>query len=215
MKNNFLLFAILLFLTSCFVSCSNDSDSIIDDGGIIEEPKSYRMASIQWKLGENDSVEHVIKKEKEVIYNYEDTAKLVEYYTLGEVRQTSYFQCEEKDLEFLRKWLDKDLLVTVPISPESLTSEYSSWSGVGKAPLEFMKENDIDLETTKVHSKIKLSPKSKITVDRTLFFKKAIATFRIKFVAEEDKSEVVEIVGKWKGLIYDHGVPKETIGSVE
>ncbi len=61
---------------------------------------------------------------------------------LQDVKQTSYFQHENKDSEFLSKWMETVEMpaeVPIPTEPIILSSEYGYLADAEKVPLEFMK----------------------------------------------------------------------------
>lgn len=195
MKNSYLTF--LLLFVCFFVSCS-DSNYIIED----EDEKEYELVSIMWKLvdEDGDGMEMISQKLPEKIY-YNDgiTGLPVEYNPLETVKQTSYFECENKDLEFLNKWMEK-VEVVIPTEPDLLSSQYKYLGGV-KAPLEFIKENEVEM-TTKMSASTVLTPYTKMTYNGTAYLKKIKATYCLIFAAKDNRFDEVKIEGKWSGLIY-------------
>lgn len=198
MKNNKLALAILLLLTLCMTSCSSD------DEPEIEIPKSYELASITWKLDEalDDKIEETETKLPSITYTNRLTS-VVSYtiYPLENVEQTSLFQCEEKDIEFMNKWVKEGLKVPIPIEPSILSSHYGYLAGGQSVPFDFKDAHKIPMTTT-ISETFDLHPNSKYKHQSTVYFKEVTATFLASF-REENTGERYEIIGKWKGEIFD------------
>lgn len=209
-KINYLL-TVLLLLTGCFMSCSSD-----DESDIVGQPKEYELLSIMWKFDENsgDNVEIISEKLPEkVIYNNTGISQPIEHNSLENVKQTSYFECGNKDAEFLSKWTEK-IEIAIPAEPSILSSYYSYLVGGIKAPLEFMKENELEM-TTIISSRGELAPNTKVTYSGTVYFKRITATYCLQFAQVGNRFAEIEIAGKWTGMIYDHSETEETFDIIK
>lgn len=213
MKKTNCFLAVLFILTGCFVSCGSSDDNDI----FIEEPKEYKLVSVMWKLDEEsgDKVETVTEKlEERVVYNYEDTPKLVEHRSDDDINQTSGFECEEEDLEFINKWLDKNIEVSIPVYPDILSSTFAYLTGTTKAPLDFEKEHGVEMSLHLIET-VKLPPKMKITYNTTVRYKKITATISMQYAAEGDPHNIVRIGGKWTGMIHDYSEPRVVVSYID
>lgn len=214
MKNTNYLFVILFLLTTCFISCSNDDDNETD---FVEEPKKYELVSIMWKLDEasGDGVEMIsVKLNPKTVNNNTSIKQPVEYNPLETVKQTSYFEYENKDAEFLNKWMPENMEVIIPTEPVILSSRYSYMASGVKAPLELQKEREVGM-TTKISYSTDLTPKTKITYGGTVHFKKITATYCLQFSQKDHPFVDVEITGKWTGVIYDYLESETTVDEIK
>jgi len=196
MKNKYILSVFLFLFASCFVSCSSD-----DNEDIIDETKEYKLFSVRWEFDEDNGVEKITEKlEDRIVYNYGTTKKWVDYDPFEEVEQTSFFECEMQDVEFLDKWLSKDTTIYVP---SNISFPYWSMFSSSKVPLDFMKKFGIEL-TLNINDSVELPPNTKITYRQTLYYNKVTATCYLVFVTKDGSFEKLEVAAKWTGMLYDH-----------
>lgn len=210
-KTNYLLI-ILFLLTGCFVSCSSDDDDVSG-----EDPKEYRLVSIKWKLDKEtgDGVEIIsVKLNEKTVNNNTSINQPVEYNPLETVKQTSYFEYESKDAEFLNKWMPENIEAIIPTEPVILSSRYSYMATGIRAPLELQKEREVGM-TTKISYSTELPPNTSITYGGTVYFKKITATYCLQFSKEDNGFVEIEVEGKWTGIIYDNLESNTTVNEIK
>jgi len=204
MKNKYLIFAFLFLLTGCFISCSSDNDNIDD---MVEAPKDYKLVSIMWKMDveSGDGLEIISQKIPTKIYSNNGNTEIpVEIKPLDEIEQTSYFGCENKDIDFLSKWREaNNLQVSVPSEPSLLSDRYSYIVGGNETIIDFMKKSDVE-KTTEITDATKLPPNTKMTYDATIYLKKITATYCMEFATEDNPYNSIKVVGKWTGTFFNN-----------
>ncbi len=207
-KINYLLL-ILFLLTGCFMSCDSADEDIL-----VEEPKEYQLVSVMWKLDKNsgDSIEMVSEKLNETISNYGNVDMSTEYAFLRGVTHSSLFTCEDEDLEFLNKWLDDSVMLSIPTNSRDLSSTYISYISDDKVPLTLMKRSTMPVTDVFTVSG-QLPPGMKETYYGTRCFSKIKATYCLQFADKNDLHNTLNVEGKWFGLIYDQLIDSGVVTS--
>ena len=189
--------SVVLLCAMGLISCSSNKESDIID----VTSKTYKLASVQWKIGEGDGVE-VIEKEYpvEVFTNTEDVEILLEIDVLKDVEETSLFVCKEVPSE-LQNGINPEALVSVPSEFSLLSDRYSYLMGGSQAPVVLNTKSILESSRSMI-STTQLPKNTKMTINKTVFFNKIQATYLLRFVEEGEGFDSFEVEGKWTGMLF-------------
>jgi len=184
-----------LFLSVCFISCSED-ETLINN----QEIKSYELTSIQWKLNTNDGQSIIEKKLPEFHFrNDSDTIMEVVIEPLKNIQGSSIFKFNES-LKFAELNYS-EVQVSIPGELSLLSGNYSYLEGGVKVPLVIEESNfpfSWDFKNT-----FELNQRSTLTSNYTVFLKKNKASFLATF-RETTTGETIELDGIWTGWFFNN-----------
>jgi len=193
MKTNIFKITLLAVAISTLMSCSDDDNYDNDD------KHTYKLESVMWKLEDTDKQEFSEEEYPEVTFeNNGNTISPLTYDVYEFAKETSYFETD--DTEKINKWTDKETFIPIPSYFEILNTKYGYISDSRTAPLYAgtqLKVKSPDSLTLNPD----LQPKTKVRIQTTIVYKKMTATYRARFVSDEDADKYYEVTGKWTGKL--------------
>lgn len=204
MRINKLLIGLLFSIG--FISCQSD-EILIED---VETAKSYEFISIEWKLAETDG-QRIVEEEVPEYYfrNDSDTTMEINIEPLNDMQGSSIFiffdSLAFKELNYT------ELEVSIPSELSLLSERYSYLSGGVKVPL--AEEETFFPFSWHFKDSLMLNPRSTLTSNYTLFFRKNKASFLVTF-REKTSGHILELKGRWTGLFFNNIVGESVINEI-
>ena len=198
MKRKLLNGSVVWLLALSFLACSSDRNEMEPNEGVT---KTYKLASVQWKIGEDDGLEVIEQAYPVAVYsNPGDDEMPIEIDILKDVEETSHFIFTEVSKE-VEQALNLATWVSVPTEIFLLSDRYSYLTGGSQAPVVLNTKSTIE-SSRSMTSTTQLAKRTKMTIDKTVFFNKIQATCLLRFVEEGDGFDSFEVEGKWIGVLF-------------
>lgn len=200
MKPNYLR-QVLPFALVSLLSCSSDP---------LEVEPEYELVSVHWKLEESagDGQSIFLHELEEFSISNNDTVPLpYEFYPFEDVFETSYFNCGNTDIAFLKKWLPSNMDIAIPSDINLLSNSFLPLTSAKKTALVLGERRE--LENRQIISyEEQIPPRSQLVYGGTLYMKKINATCCFSFVVKGEPQQSVDIIVRWEGELYDYTAMK-------
>lgn len=198
MKSKLFRLLSICLLTACFASCDKSDDPIGDDP-IEKIDKTYKFVSISWRLEEGEGVTTFEQTMSDIFYeNRTSIDQPVIFNIRDHFKETSHFECE--DNEFFNKWIEEDVLVSIPTVIE-LSRNYTHLIGGDSASLSMGETMEIVSSLISTRS-TELHPNHVLQIKASAEMKDIKASFLLHFIENTEGVEFperIEIKGKWTG----------------
>lgn len=194
-----------LFITVFLLSCS-ENETLPDN----EQPRSYDLVEVKWKLDSTNEQNIVEKKIPEFYFhNDSDSTMSVIINPLENMEGSSVFKFD--DFQTFKKLNYSQVQISVPKELSLLSEEYTHLYGGVKVPL--TDEEFFFPFSRSFKDSITLNQNNTLTSNYTLFLKENIASFLVTF-REKSTGEILELTGNWKGSFFGSLSEKTVINEI-